>query len=265
MRVIGFVIARRNDEAISSFTGRSNGDCFVPRNDKSPRFRPPPSFFSLPLPRVACCLVLVSAPRLGTAPRPVARPAAGFYRAVVRVHPRGARSVGGRRIMGRSGHFAVAAHPRQPCPRYAGPVVERCRRTGGRRFARRCRRAGRMAGAPEARSAVFRAGCRRGAAAESGRQVLAGPATAGPLGVAGARNVLQLSQRPFNGRSGVGGCPDYLGVAQKVNKIELYKQAAEQVKVPVPKDPMRVSKMIDGVVWDGKDPKKYANSFKIKV
>jgi hypothetical protein len=23
--------------------------------------------------------------------------------------------------------------------------------------------------------------------------------------------------------------------------------------------------MIDGVVWDGKDPKKYANSFKIKV
>ena len=59
--------------------------------------------------------------------------------------------------------------------------------------------------------------------------------------------------------------PDYLGVAQKVNKIELYKQAAEQVKVPVPKDPMRVSKMIDGVVWDGKDPKKYANSFKIKV
>ena len=59
--------------------------------------------------------------------------------------------------------------------------------------------------------------------------------------------------------------PDYLGVAQKVNKIELYKQAAEQVNVPVPKDPMRVSKMIDGVVWDGKDPKKYANSFKIKV
>ena len=59
--------------------------------------------------------------------------------------------------------------------------------------------------------------------------------------------------------------PDYLGVAQKVNKIELYKQAAEQVKVPVPKDPMRVSKMIDGVVWDGKDPKKYANSVKSKV
>ncbi len=59
--------------------------------------------------------------------------------------------------------------------------------------------------------------------------------------------------------------PDYLAVAKKVNKIELYKQAAEQVKVPVPKDPMRISKMIDGVVWDGKDPKKYANSFKIKV
>jgi nitrate/nitrite transport system substrate-binding protein len=28
---------------------------------------------------------------------------------------------------------------------------------------------------------------------------------------------------------------------------------------------MRTSKLIDGVVWDGKDPKKYADSFKIKA
>jgi nitrate/nitrite transport system substrate-binding protein len=28
---------------------------------------------------------------------------------------------------------------------------------------------------------------------------------------------------------------------------------------------MRSSKLIDGVVWDGKDPKKYADSFKIKA
>ncbi|MDX1253236.1 MAG: ABC transporter substrate-binding protein [Gammaproteobacteria bacterium] len=59
--------------------------------------------------------------------------------------------------------------------------------------------------------------------------------------------------------------PDYLGVAKKVNQIELYKQAAAQLNVPVPKDVMRASKLIDGVVWDGKDPKKYAGSFKIKV
>ncbi len=59
--------------------------------------------------------------------------------------------------------------------------------------------------------------------------------------------------------------PDYLAIAKKINQIELYTQAASQVKVPVPKDVMRSSKMIDGVVWDGKDPKKYAASFKVKA
>jgi len=59
--------------------------------------------------------------------------------------------------------------------------------------------------------------------------------------------------------------PDYLAVAKQVNQIELYKQAAAQVKVRVPASPMRTSKLIDGVVWDGKDPKAYANGFKVKV
>lgn len=59
--------------------------------------------------------------------------------------------------------------------------------------------------------------------------------------------------------------PDYLAVAKQVNQIEIYKQAAALTKTPVPKDVMRTSKMIDGVVWDGKDPKKYANGFKIKA
>ncbi len=59
--------------------------------------------------------------------------------------------------------------------------------------------------------------------------------------------------------------PDYLAVAKKVNQIDLYKQAAEQVKVPVPKDPLRKSVFMDGVVWDGKDPAKYASSFKVRV
>ena len=59
--------------------------------------------------------------------------------------------------------------------------------------------------------------------------------------------------------------PDYLAVAKQVNQIELYKQAAAQAKVPVPASPMRTSKLIDGVVWDGKDPKAYANGFKIKA
>jgi nitrate/nitrite transport system substrate-binding protein len=59
--------------------------------------------------------------------------------------------------------------------------------------------------------------------------------------------------------------PDYLAVAKKINQIDLYKQAASQVKVPVPKDVMRSSKLFDGTVWDGRDPKKYAASFKIKA
>ncbi len=59
--------------------------------------------------------------------------------------------------------------------------------------------------------------------------------------------------------------PDYLAVAKQVNQIDLYKQVAAQVKVRVPASPMRTSKLIDGVVWDGKDPKAYANGFKIKV
>ena len=59
--------------------------------------------------------------------------------------------------------------------------------------------------------------------------------------------------------------PDYLAVAKQVNQIELYKQAASALKVSVPKDAMRTTKMVDGVVWDGKDPKKYADGFKVKV
>jgi nitrate/nitrite transport system substrate-binding protein len=57
--------------------------------------------------------------------------------------------------------------------------------------------------------------------------------------------------------------PDYLGVAKQINQIELYKQAASQVKVSIPKDVMRTSKLMDGKVWDGTDPKKYAASFKV--
>ena len=59
--------------------------------------------------------------------------------------------------------------------------------------------------------------------------------------------------------------PDYLAVAKSINRIEVYKQAASQAQVAVPKDVMRTSKLIDGVVWDGKDPKKYAAGFKIKA
>jgi nitrate/nitrite transport system substrate-binding protein len=59
--------------------------------------------------------------------------------------------------------------------------------------------------------------------------------------------------------------PDYLAVAKQINQVELYKQAAAQVKVHLPRDVMRSSKLLDGSVWDGKDPKKYAASFKVRA
>ncbi|CAN7210703.1 CmpA/NrtA family ABC transporter substrate-binding protein [Variovorax sp. LjRoot290] len=59
--------------------------------------------------------------------------------------------------------------------------------------------------------------------------------------------------------------PDYLKVATEINRIDIYKQAAAATKTSVPKDTMRSSKLIDGVVWDGKDPKKYAESFKVNA
>jgi nitrate/nitrite transport system substrate-binding protein len=58
---------------------------------------------------------------------------------------------------------------------------------------------------------------------------------------------------------------DYLAVAKAINQIDLYKDAAAMAKASVPKNPMRTSKLIDGVTWDGKNPKAYAASFKIKA
>lgn len=60
--------------------------------------------------------------------------------------------------------------------------------------------------------------------------------------------------------------PDYLAVAKKVNRIDVYKQAATAAQVPLPKSDSRTAKLIDGVVWDAaKDPKAYADGFKIKA
>jgi len=52
--------------------------------------------------------------------------------------------------------------------------------------------------------------------------------------------------------------PDYLAVAKQVSYLDLYRQAASQLNVPVPEQPMRTSKLIDGVVWDGRNPAQYA-------
>jgi nitrate/nitrite transport system substrate-binding protein len=59
--------------------------------------------------------------------------------------------------------------------------------------------------------------------------------------------------------------PDYLAVATKINQVKLYSEAASQLGISVPKEPMRSSKLMDGVVWDGKNPAAYAASFKIRA
>jgi nitrate/nitrite transport system substrate-binding protein len=59
--------------------------------------------------------------------------------------------------------------------------------------------------------------------------------------------------------------PDYLAVARQVNQIKLFKEAAAITHTPLPKSELRTSKLIDGVVWDGKNPKAYADGFKVKA
>jgi nitrate/nitrite transport system substrate-binding protein len=59
--------------------------------------------------------------------------------------------------------------------------------------------------------------------------------------------------------------PDYLAVARQINRVDIYREAATMAKANAPKDLMRTSKLMDGVVWDGKDPKKYALSFPVKA
>ena len=58
--------------------------------------------------------------------------------------------------------------------------------------------------------------------------------------------------------------PDYLAVARQVNQIELYKQGAAAAKASLPKSEMRSARLIDGVTWDGRDPARYADGFKVR-
>jgi nitrate/nitrite transport system substrate-binding protein len=57
--------------------------------------------------------------------------------------------------------------------------------------------------------------------------------------------------------------PDYLAVASRVNRIDLYREGARAAGVDAPASPMRRSTLVDGVVWDGSDPRGYADGFAI--
>lgn len=59
--------------------------------------------------------------------------------------------------------------------------------------------------------------------------------------------------------------PDYLAVAKKINRTDIYKQAATAAGgISLPGGDMRSSTLFDGKVWDGSNPAEYANSFAMK-
>jgi two-component system, oxyanion-binding sensor len=57
--------------------------------------------------------------------------------------------------------------------------------------------------------------------------------------------------------------PDYLGVAGQVQQLSLFREAASAVAVPPIAQDMRSSQLIDGKIWDGRDPAAYARSFRL--
>jgi len=58
--------------------------------------------------------------------------------------------------------------------------------------------------------------------------------------------------------------PDYLGVARRVNRLDLYRQAASQLGLVLPAPDTRHSTLMDGRPWDGSDPAGYAAGFALQ-
>lgn len=58
--------------------------------------------------------------------------------------------------------------------------------------------------------------------------------------------------------------PDYEAVAAALNRVRLYREAAEVAEVPTFAALHRTSRLIDGVVWDGSDPHGYLASCTIR-
>ncbi len=59
--------------------------------------------------------------------------------------------------------------------------------------------------------------------------------------------------------------PDYLATARQINRIDIYRQAANAAGVSLPTSDMRSSKLMDGVTWNGSNPAAYADGFKVKA
>lgn len=56
--------------------------------------------------------------------------------------------------------------------------------------------------------------------------------------------------------------PDYAAIAARINRTDIWRDAATAVGgITPPSGLLRSSTLIDGSVWDGRDPEAYANSF----
>jgi nitrate/nitrite transport system substrate-binding protein len=58
---------------------------------------------------------------------------------------------------------------------------------------------------------------------------------------------------------------DYLAVAKKINQVDLYSEVASSLQIAVPKSPLKVEKLFDGVEFDATKAAAYAASFKVRV
>ncbi len=59
--------------------------------------------------------------------------------------------------------------------------------------------------------------------------------------------------------------PDYLGTTGKINRIDLYSDAASALGINLPASPLRSSHLLDGGEWNGLNPAAYADHFQIRA
>lgn len=59
--------------------------------------------------------------------------------------------------------------------------------------------------------------------------------------------------------------PDYLAVASQIQQLDIYRDAASALGIQAPDNPMRSSRLMDGVTWDGTDPAAYAAGFALNA
>jgi nitrate/nitrite transport system substrate-binding protein len=55
---------------------------------------------------------------------------------------------------------------------------------------------------------------------------------------------------------------DYREIAAAINQTELYRDAAESMGIAIPAESVS-QRLIDGRVWDGSEPDRYATGFEI--